>query len=287
MVIIDVLNDFKEYMLADKRSINTIKNYVSDIKKMLNFVDKQPIELNKIDIIKYDNFLEENDFNAKTINRKLYAINKFIEFINDIYDLDISFNIKKIKMNVAKQEYGRNVLTKTDYKRILNAAIKDMNVMFVTVLQTMYLTGMRISEVLQIRTSDINKKEITVIGKGRKQRYVPIPKELNKQFRVYMKNRKKSKESFLFLNRKNDSRLNAWMCNYWIKKYARQTKVEIKRAHCHNIRHLFCYVALNERGMNIDEVAQLVGHGDINITKIYTNRNRQELLSDIKDFKLE
>lgn len=274
-------------MIADKRSSNTIKNYIADIKTMIRFVEKPPLDLTKMDIVKYDNFLESNEVNAKTINRKLYAVYKFINFLNEMYDCSISMNIKKMKMNIAKQEYGRNVLTKTDYKRIINAAVRDENVLFTTVLQSMYLTGMRISEVLQIKTKDINQKELTITGKGRKQRYVPIPTELKKQLKSYMETRRNSKELFLFLNREKDTRLTSWMCDYWIKKYARKTKVELKKAHCHNVRHLFCYICLNERGMSIDEVAQLVGHGDINITKIYTNRTRNQLLEDIKDFKLE
>lgn len=274
-------------MNTDNDSSNTIKNYLPDVKKFLDFINKDPTDVTRMDAIKYINILQRQELNAKTINRKIYAIYKFIQYLNSECSLNINFNVKKLKMRIGKQEYGRNVLTKTDFKRILNASVKDKNIMFSTLLMTLYLTGMRISEALDIKLKEINKKEITVFGKGRKQRYVAIPDELRKYFREYAKYRKESKQEYLFLNVEKDTRLTAWMADYWIKKYARQTKVEIKRAHCHNIRHLFCYICINERGMSIDEVAQLVGHSDINITKIYIKKTRKQLFDNIRDFKLD
>lgn len=274
-------------MQLDNSSSNTIKNYKPDVEKFMVFINKDFTEITKIDIINFINYLKEQELDAKTINRKIYAIYKFTQFLTAEKNINLNFNVKKLKMRIGKQEYGRNLLTKTDFKRILNAAIKDGNIMFTTLLMTLYLTGMRISEALNIKLKDINKKEIITVGKGRKQRYVQIPDELRKSFRDYATYRKGSHEECLFINTENDNRLTEWMADYWIKKYASQTKVELKRAHCHNIRHLFCYTCINERGMSIDSVAQLVGHSDINITKIYIRKTRKQLFENIKDFKLE
>lgn len=281
----DYLQEFKMYMKIDNNSENTAKNYIPDVEKMLIFINKDPLELTRLDIINFINELHEKELNAKTVNRKIYAVYKFIQFLNIEHNLDITLDIKKLKMKIGKQEYGRNVLTKTEFKRILNASIKDGNILFTTLLMTLFFTGMRISEALNIKVKDTNKNEISVIGKGRKQRYVEIPNDLKKQFKEYMSVRSSNKE-FLFINREKDTRLTPWMCDYWIKKYARQTKVDIKKAHCHNIRHLFGYMCI-EKGMPLDEVAQLLGHCDINITKIYTRKTRKQLNEDMKDFKLE
>jgi integrase/recombinase XerD len=273
-------------MQEDNDSVNTMKNYLPDVEKFLTFINKDPIELDRIDVIKYINDLKNHELNAKTINRKIYAIYKFIQFLNNDYDLKINFNIKKLKMRIAKQEYGRDLLTKTDFKRILNAAYKDENIMFATLMLTLYLTGMRISEALNIKLKDIKKKEIIVTGKANKQRYIPIPDDLRKHFRECAAYRKDSKEEYLFLN-KHGRRLTAWMADYYIKRYAGKTKVELKRAHCHNVRHLFGYTCINERGMTIDELAQIMGHSDINITKIYIKKTRKQLQESMKNFKLE
>lgn len=278
--------EFKFYMQEDNTSINTMKNYLPDVEKFLTFINKDPIEVNRIDVIKFINNLKDQELNAKTINRKIYAIYKFIQFLNSYYGLKINFNIKNLKMRIAKQEYGRDLLTKTDFKRILNAACKNEDVMFSTLLLTLYLTGMRISEALNIKLKDIKKKEIIVTGKARKQRYIPIPDDLRKHFRKYAAYRKDSKEEYLFIN-KHGRRLTEWMADYYIKRYASKTKVELKRAHCHNVRHLFGYVCINEKGMTIDEVAQLMGHSDINITKIYIKKTRKQLQESMKNFKLE
>ncbi len=211
-------------MQEDNDSVNTMKNYLPDVEKFLTFINKDPIELDRIDVIKYINDLKNHELNAKTINRKIYAIYKFIQFLNNDYDLKINFNIKKLKMRIAKQEYGRDLLTKTDFKRILNAAYKDENIMFATLMLTLYLTGMRISEALNIKLKDIKKKEIIVTGKANKQRYIPIPDDLRKHFRECAAYRKDSKEEYLFLN-KHGRRLTAWMADYYIKRYAGKTKV--------------------------------------------------------------
>lgn len=281
------LEEFERYMQFDNNSSNTIKNYLPDVEKFLRFIDKDPMGVTRMDVINFINTLQKQELNAKTINRKVYAIYKFIQYLNSDCNLNINFNVKKLKMRIGKQEYGRNVLTKTDFKRILNAALRDSNIMFVTLLMTLYLTGMRISEALALKLKDTKQKEINVVGKGRKQRYVAIPDELRKYFREYAAYRKNSNQEYLFLNREVDTRLTAWMADYWIKRYASKTKVELKKAHCHNIRHLFCYTCINELGMSIDEVAQLVGHSDINITKIYIKKTRKQLFENIRDFKLE
>ncbi|MBZ9635601.1 tyrosine-type recombinase/integrase [Clostridium sp. FP1] len=287
--MLNYIDEFELYMKADKNSENTIKNYIPDIEKMLTFLNKDPLDIKSMDIANFINSLEAQELNAKTINRKIYAIYKYIQFLNSEYDFKINFNIKKMKMKIGMQEYGRNVLNKTDFKRIVNASIRDKNILVTTLLMTFYLTGMRVSEVLSIKIKDTNEKEIKVVGKGRKQRFVAIPDELRKLFKEYAATsiRRESKQKFLFINKTKDSRLSSWMCDYWIKRYASDTKVELKKAHCHNIRHLFCYVCINERGMTIDEVAQRVGHSDINITKIYTKRTRKQLVDDARNFKLE
>ena len=274
-------------MKLDNDSSNTIKSYIADVEKMLVYLNKEPTELNRMDIVGYINYLEGIELNAKTVNRKIYAIYKLIQFLNSEHNLNLNFNIKKSKMRIAKQEYGINILSKTDFKRILNASIKDENIVFTTLLITLYLTGMRISEALSIKVKDIKRNEILVIGKGRKQRCVPIPDDLKKRFKEYISMRGASKCEYLFINKERASRMTPWMADYWIKKYASQTKVELKKAHCHNIRHLFCYICLNERGMSINELAQIAGHSDINVTKGYTLKTRKQLLQDVKSFKLD
>lgn len=190
--MLNYLDEFELYMKADKNSENTIKNYIPDIEKMLAFLNKEPLEIKRMDIVNFITSLEQQELNAKTINRKIYAVYKYMQFLDSEYNFRINFNIKKLKMKIAMQEYGRNVLNKTDFKRILNASIREGNILFTTLLMTFYLTGMRLSEALNIKIKDINEKEIDVIGKGRKQRFIPIPDELRKYFKEYAATRRGS-----------------------------------------------------------------------------------------------
>lgn len=288
MLLKNYLKDFEFYMMNDNSSQNTINNYLADVEKMLVYLKKEPNQIERMDIVNYINQLRNQDqeLNAKTINRKIYAVYKFTQYLNYKCGLNLNLNVKKLKMRIEKQEYARNMLSKTDFKRILNAAEKDNNWVFYTLLLALYLTGMRISEALNLKVKDSTKKEILVTGKGRKQRYVFPPDRLRKQFKIYLSERNSDSE-YIFLNKNKDSRLTEWMADYWIKKYARQTKVDIKKAHCHNIRHLFCYICINERGKTVDETAQLAGHSDINVTAGYTLKTKKQLIDDVKNFDLD
>lgn len=273
-------------MKMDNSSYKTIVNYISDVEKMLNYLNKRPDQIEKMDILNFIADLKEHDLNAKTINRKIYAIYKFTQYLNTKYNLNLYLNVKKLKMRIEKQEYARNMISKTDFKRILNAAEKDNNRVFYTLLLTLYLTGARISEALNLRVKDSNKKEILVTGKGCKQRYIFPPDRLRKEFKIYLSERNSDNE-YIFLNKKKNSRMTEWMADHWIKKYASETKVDIKKAHCHNIRHLFCFICINERGKTVDETAQLAGHSDVNVTAGYTLRTRKQLINDVKNFDLD
>ena len=294
-----IIKEFSNFMLLERNSYNTMKAYINDVNKFLDYMNIKPIEVTTMDIASYSMELEEvvvhskteknKRMSGKTINRKLYAIYKYINFLNEQYNTNITVNMKRIKVKTTDIGYGVNLLTKSEYKRILTAAKDDNNIMFATILQTMFLTGMRISEVLRLTIYDIDKKSFNVLrGKGRKDRTIPIPEELRVCFKEYMQVRKNRNEDeiTLFLNTRGNP-MTEWSCDYYIKKYARKVKVSLKKARCHNVRHLFGYILLNEKRKSITFVALLMGHSNINTTKLYLNETEKELIQDMQDYKLD
>lgn len=284
-------------MRKDRCSKNTIKAYIADVKKFLEFTDKNPQEIDEIDVVEYSEFLEEilvdskgeknKLLSAKTINRKLYAIFKYTNFLNEKFNINIVLNMKRLKMKITVVDYGINILTKAEFKKLVTGALKDKNIMFATILRTMIFTGMRISEVLKITVNDINKEYYQIRGKGRKMRTVPFPLELRAYFNEYMKVRKSKyeDETALFLNTRSNP-VTAWTCHQCMQKYARKVKVNLRKAHCHNVRHLFAWICLNEKGMSITSVALLLGHSNINTTKIYLNETEKEIIKGMQNFDL-
>jgi integrase/recombinase XerD len=273
--------EFRDYMEIDReKSSKTLDSYISDLRQFFNFVDKDIKDVKQRDIVNYKKWLREKGIQTNTINRKLSALNGYFGFLNEMKGYNLTFKFKKEK--VVKQKYLEEMLTKTDYKRILGAAQRRGDTRAVAMLEGLYLTGMRISELLQYKTADVGKEKITIIGKGSKERKVFIPDELNKALKEYLEDQnRKPCGNFLFTTR-NGSRLNRQMADYIIKYYGAKAKVKLTKCHVHNLRHLFSIICIRERGLTIDELADLIGHVDINITRIYTRRTEAELLRLIK-----
>lgn len=272
--------EFRDYMEIDKeKSSITVDSYISDLKQFFSFLDNDIKEAKQKDILNYKKWLREKGIQTNTINRKLSALNGYVSFLNDTQGYNLKLKFKKEK--VVKQKYLEEMLTKTEYKRILGVAQRRGDTRAVAMLEGLYLTGMRISELLQYKTTDVGKEKITIIGKGDKERKVFIPDELNKVFREYLLDPKRKPNSkFLFTTKKG--KLNRQMADYIIKFYGAKAKVKLTKCHVHNLRHLFCIICIRERGLTLDELADLIGHVDINITRIYTRRTEAELIKLIK-----
>jgi len=274
------LEEFQFEMLEDEKSINTVKTYGSDINQLIEFISGDILSIQSTDILNFKAWLRKQEFKAKTINRKLTAINRFIKFLNTYkaINLDITFKNEKVQ----SQEYLQEMLTMTDYKKLLGVAERANDYRAVAIFKTLYLTGMRVSELIQFRLSDVGKKKIFILGKGSKERRVIIPVELNKCLNQYQSKRKQT-SSLLFTGVHGP--ISRFTVNDIIKKYARKAKVKLSRAHAHNFRHLYALVCIRERNITIDELADLLGHTDINTTRIYTRKTEDELMKIAEKFE--
>jgi len=263
-----------------KKSANTIRAYMTDLKQFKSYLKKDLELLTEDDINQYKLYLMNKRLKAKTINRKLISIRRFIEHLNsqDAFTDKIHIEIETIK--IQRQEYLEDILTYNDYERLIRAAEKENDVRAIAVFSALYLTGMRVSELLQINVSNITDKTISVIGKGDKVRDIFIADQLIKNLNKYIKHRKHKEEDFLFLNENNDNPMSRQSVHRLIKKYAGKAKIKLTRAHAHGFRHL-CGYRLIEKGMSLDEVADILGHADINTTRIYTRKTKKDLIKTI------
>jgi integrase/recombinase XerD len=286
MELFQLLDEFLNYLVVERGlSKNTLESYSRDLNKYINYLEKKGIsdikETSSLDIMSFISTLKESGLATKTTARNLVAIKMFYRFL---------FNERHIKENPAikidspKTWFNLpNTLTVDEVERLLNKP--DMNTALgmrdSAMLELLYATGMRVSELTSSSLNDINLEAgyIIVLGKGSKERIIPIGVQAVKKINEYLTDSRKrllknSSSSFIFLNRsgKPISRQGFWKV---IKKYAIQAQIN-KNITPHTLRHSFA-THLLERGADLRSVQTMLGHVDISTTQIYTHVTRERL----------
>ncbi|MBP5445912.1 MAG: site-specific tyrosine recombinase XerD [Acholeplasmatales bacterium] len=278
-------NDFKLYLRVNKHlSLNSVNSYMNDITKYIEFLKKkyEVKNLNEINtdmIKKYIQTLKKNGFESSSISRKISAIKAFHKHISEMLNItDCAKLIRKPK----KEE-----------KLPIILSVEEINMMFDTIktnepldlrnrcmLEFLYGSGLRISELLDLTPQNIHihSKELNVIGKGNKERIVPLSDMAIDAFNKWMSKGKihfKNKPgNYLFVNKNGDklTRQGVWKL---IKEIAKNAGIE-KEISPHTLRHSFATHLLNN-GFNLRYVQFLLGHKDISTTQIYTHITTDKL----------
>ena len=225
----------------------------------------------------------DKNLTIKTVNRKLVSVNQFIEFINDEEVLSAPIIVKVKQLKVENQNFINDMLDNNDVIRIINASNKANDIRATTLFYTMFYTGARVSEVLQIKASDINKDSITIKGKGNKYRELLIPKKLKVQWLKYMEVRNNTSE-YLFTGTRGA--INRQTVHNLIKLYTGKARgINKSIAHAHAFRHLYAQ-NLATLGVAPVVISQLLGH-TLNITGLYMQISKKDLLKVINQLDLE
>lgn len=271
------LDSFCNYLKKRDLSINTINSYKSDVIQFLDFIKKPAINIDKQDLENFNKYLEDNKVNVSSINRKLISIKNFLDFLNDEYGTSLYLKIKQVKRQ--NQQYLDDILCKEDFDKLISSAKEHKDKRAEALFYTLYLTGMRVSEVLQLKVEDVEKSYVSIKGKGSKYRTVFIPPKLQNILKEYLSERVEKGDK-LFTGQRGP--INRQTVHNIIKKYAAIANVKIDVAHAHNFRHLYC-LSLVEKGLSIDVVADLAGHSNINTTRIYTRKTKEQLMKAINE----
>ena len=270
------INEFVENLDLKEK---TKKNYFYDLNNFRKYLEKNEIDYLNMEssmqqevIDKYLRNLKENEnYQPTTINRRCISLDKFNNYLG----------IKDVKpkyLKIQKQIYLEDVITQDEIKKMLEGCEnKRDRAIFIT----FGYTGVRASEILEIKKSDINKREINIEGKYSKNRKVFLNKNVRDALKEYSKVRPKSKEKKMFLNR-NGQALTRQGIDWIIKKYAKKSNVQREKAHAHNFRHMFCK-SLVENNIPLNKIADLAGHENIQTTRIYTVGTKKDLENTIDD----
>ena len=256
-------------MHYDNLSANTISSYTIAIKQYFSIFN----EISKGNLLAYKGFLIEN-YQPKTVNLKIQAINKYIDFINKS-DLKLKF------VKVQRKNFLENVISYPDYLFFINRLKKDRNYMWYFIVRYLGATGARVSELIQIKVENVKIGYIDLYTKGGKIRRIYIPKKLREATLKWLDNINKS-EGYLFTN-KFGNKITTRGLAHQLKKYADDYDMDLKYIYPHSFRHMFAKRFL-EKNQDIALLADLMGHESIETTRIYlrrTSEEQQKIVDDI------
>ena len=285
MEIIDAADMYKQYVLVEKGlSRQTWASYLEDIQAFFNhFSDKKTTnDLEEKDLYEFLKHELAVGHSVSTALRRLSCMRNFFLFLKrDGYYTGAIPDIETPK----KPKYLPNCLTEEEVEALLNApdlstpsGLRDK-----AMLETMYSSGLRVSELLALERGQVNlsKGVITVFGKGAKERRVPIADYAVEYIQQYIKevrNKSEFKSSkYLFLSKKGEPISRVYFFKQ-VKKYSLQAGIETNVSP-HTLRHSFATHLLNH-GAQLRIVQSMLGHTNIATTQIYTHVSSDKLKSD-------
>ena len=295
------INEFSNFLLLEKNlSTNTINSYRKDILQFENYISlkfKKKIDiknaLSKDVFDEYLIYLYDKEYRPATLARKLSSIKSFFIFLED--EKIISSNpVKFLKFPKLQRK-----IPKTLNQEIIDTMLdnsKNLSLRDSTIIELIYATGIRASELINIKITDIDFNEATlrILGKGSKERIIPIHNLALKLIAKYWKNEIynhnklvknkniKFKRDFLFLNihGKKLTRQGLW---YIIKTISKKLGLDINKISPHILRHTFA-THLLYNGVPLRHLQELLGHSNISTTQIYTHLSDQYIESQYSKF---
>lgn len=277
---------FLNYLSVERGlSQNTILAYQSDLTKFISYLNIQDINsINKTireNITSYMWTQKEKGLSANSLSRGLAAIKVFYRFL--LREKIISSDPTDLIESPKLWKRLPDTLSLEEIESLLNAPnIKDkQGLRDRALLEVMYATGMRVSEVANLKIQDLNSDIgfVRCIGKGQKERIIPLGRQAIhftdsyiRQVRPKLLKNKNSQALFLSRLGERLSRQSIWKI---IKIYAKKARIK-KDIHPHILRHSFA-THLLERGADLRAVQEMLGHSDISTTQIYTHIHKDRL----------
>lgn len=283
-----MFDSFQTYLVVVRGlSPNTVSSYTADLSKFSDFLKKHnnlsPHEVQPDTLTSFIKYLQEStDLGSRSISRCLVSVKQFFKFllIEGVIDKDPTENL-------ITPRTGKSIpdsLTVEEVENILAAPQNRMNhegTRDTAMLEVLYATGLRVTELVELKQNNINLDQgyLTTLGKGRKERIVPMGRQAVSKINDYLVNSrpyimKQRISDYLFVTRRGTkfTRQGVWKL---IKTYAKDAGI-FKKISPHILRHSFA-THLLERGADLRTIQILLGHSDISTTQIYTHVERERL----------
>ncbi len=281
----DIVDQFMYFMEVERGvSPNTIQSYKRDIEKFTAYIRRSKKELSDVErttIVDFMMHLKDQGLSATTIARNLASLKTFWKFL--VSDRIVTENVAAVVETPKTWKNIPEVLNREEVEKLLNAPPKRgwMGTRDRAILELMYATGMRVSEISGLKKANVNLDAgfARCSGKGGKERIVPMGSMAKRSVARYLETARKKlegrgRDDHLFLSRigKRLSRQSIWKM---IQKYTAAAGIK-KHIFPHMLRHSFA-THLLEGGAELRGVQEMLGHADISTTQIYTHINKERL----------
>lgn len=252
----NTINDFKAYLTINEKSEATLEKYIRDVRYFAGWLGAN--SLTKDMCLKYKKYISQRIAPA-SVNSVISSLNSFFEFLGKQ-----DCRIKSVKIQRKIFARKEKELTKAEYVRLIEAAGNNKRLSLV--MQTICACGIRVSELQYITVESVKAGQALIDCKG-KMRIVLIPKQLCKLLKAYAAGRHiKSGSIFITKTGKPLDRSNIWSA---MKKLCEAARVAKEKVFPHNLRHLFARTYYTVK-KDIVRLADILGHSNINTTRIYT-----------------
>lgn len=283
-----MVDRFLEYIAVEKRySQHTLVNYKKDIRDFSDFVLKTEstddlMHVHKKVIKNFIVELSQSGLSKRSINRKLSSLRSFYMFVLRLGEIKVSpmETIDSLKFYAEK----RIPFSKEEMELVKDKIENSITLLETLIIETLYQTGIRRAELCNLLMEDIDfsTNEIKVVGKGNKQRVIPISEQLAISFKNYLPTREplQEYEAYFFIG-KSGKKLGEKLVYSVVNKYFSIVTSKQKRSP-HILRHTFATHVLNN-GAEISKVQKLMGHSSLASTQVYTNANIEQLKNAYKN----
>jgi tyrosine recombinase XerC len=284
------LEQFLNHLRYERNaSAHTISAYRSDLSQLAAFLEERETRLRKIDNVAVRAFLahlHERGLKKSSLARKLAAVRSFFQFC--LKKGWVDDNAAKVVATPKQEQHVPSFLSEDEMAEFLDlpSLDKPLDRRDKAMLELLYATGIRVSELVGINLEDVNFGErlIRVRGKGKKERLVPFGRKAEQSLAIYLGSRPfllkdRLSETALFLNRAGE-RLTARSVERIVAKYIHMTAVR-RKISPHSLRHSFASHLLS-RGADLRVIQELLGHESLATTQKYTHLNLRQLIDVYK-----
>lgn len=257
-----IMDAFKFFLVANNLAPNTVSAYITAVKGYITDYD----DFTKRNLLAWKAHLIEN-FKARTVNLKIQAINKYLEFIKKP-----NLRIKSVK--VQQKPFLENVISDAYYVFFKRKLKHEENKEWYFIVRFLCATGARVSELIKIKVEHIKIGFIDLYTKGGKIRRIYIPISLRKETEIWLKETLQIESGYIFLNRFGE-RITTRGISQQLKNYAVKYGIDPKVVYPHSFRHRFAKNFLDKYN-DIALLADLMGHESIETTRIYLRKTASE-----------
>ena len=250
-----MVEEFEQYLKYKGCSENTEESYMFAVKSYFEMFD----EINEKNLIEFQNYLKDK-FKPKTVNIRIAAMSKYLKFIG--------FEFEFVRAKEQKKTFCDNAINEEQYNKYVDWCFKNKKLTAWKTAKIIASTGVRVSELIQLKTEDLNNGYIDITSKGNKTRRIFFPENLVNEIQPYCEG------TYLIENRYGKQLTTRGVSQAMIT-YGELAGIPKEVMHPHSFRHYFAKQFM-KKSDNITLLGDLLGHSDLSTTAIYTRQTTEE-----------